>query len=242
MAVTIRPLAEADRAAAGELLAAAFPEKLAAMVGDFRALRRVLEGSESHLAFGPELFAALLPAPEPPLAWVAVADGGRASREDEGRRRASAPAPGEGEPSIVGFLQVRERHTPRHWRGHWRVFRSLLGTRQAIRAMMFFALFHSASIAEDELLVDVVAVHPEAEGQGIGSALARFALEEAARRGKTKVMLYCIERNRRARDVYVRAGFRVAHLERLWWAAWLLGFWNSYLMRAQVRGERTDFS
>lgn len=242
MTVSIRPFAEADRAAAGELLATAFPDKVAAMVGDYAALRRVLEGGEPRLPFGPELFAALLPAPDPPLAWVAVADRGSPSR-DCGAPACESNAPARDDcPLIVGFLQIRERHTPRHWWAHWKTIDSHLDIRQAIRAMMFFALYHSASIDEDELLLDTVAVHPGAEGMGIGSALVRFALEEAARRGKNKVMLYCIERNRRARDVYVRAGFRVAHLERLWWAAWLLGFSNSYLMRARVSAGRTDFS
>jgi ribosomal protein S18 acetylase RimI-like enzyme len=77
-------------------------------------------------------------------------------------------------------------------------------------------------------------VHPHAEGLGIGRRLVDYALEEARRRGKTAAILYCIDRNERARGVYSRAGFRVVHREKLWWLRWLLGFSSSYLMRARV--------
>jgi ribosomal protein S18 acetylase RimI-like enzyme len=212
--VTIRPLAEADRAAAGALLAAAFPDKLAAMLGDRAALRLAVGGGRPEIPCGPGLFADLLPPAGERVAWVAVAGG----------------APGR----LCGYVQVREASDGAGGREAWRRLRRHLGVWRASRAWLFVVVFHSARIPQGELLVDTLAVHPQAQGSGIGRRLVDFALEEARRRGKTAAILYCIDRNERARGVYARAGFHVVRREQLWWLRWLLGFSSSYLMRARV--------
>jgi ribosomal protein S18 acetylase RimI-like enzyme len=43
---------------------------------------------------------------------------------------------------------------------------------------------------EDHLLVENVAVHPDAQGRGLGRHLMSFAEREAARRGLTRMTLY----------------------------------------------------
>lgn len=58
------------------------------------------------------------------------------------------------------------------------------------------------------LLVDNVAVHPAAQGQGIGRALLAFAEEEARRRGLDRLYLYTNAGMTRNVAMYARLGWR----------------------------------
>ncbi|MCZ2404091.1 ribosomal protein S18-alanine N-acetyltransferase [Paenarthrobacter sp. Z7-10] len=59
--------------------------------------------------------------------------------------------------------------------------------------------------------VQTIAVVPECEGQGIGSALLRELLAEAVRRGAGNVMLEVRVDNPRAQQLYLRFGFEQIH-------------------------------
>ncbi len=60
----------------------------------------------------------------------------------------------------------------------------------------------------DHLFVDVVAVRPELQRQGIGRRLMGFAEGEAARRGLGEVRLYTHEVMSGARALYPALGYR----------------------------------
>jgi predicted N-acetyltransferase YhbS len=102
---------------------------------------------------------------------------------------------------------------------------------------VFQTIFHVAPLSAYRLHVDAVAVHPAAQGGGVGSAMVRFVLEEAARRGKLAVTLYCIDRNEGARRLYRRLGFVVSRHERLGALRPILGFAATDLMRAEVAAD-----
>lgn len=215
--VVVRPLEEPDRPAAGALLAAAFPDKLAAMLGDRRGLARTLRGRPVTYPFAAALFADLLRAGRPPEVWVADAEG-----------------------VVAGVVEVRDPTRPAARAPTWRVLRRHLGRRRALRSWLFQIVFHAAPLNDDRLHVDAVAVDPAIQRGGVGSALMRFVLDEAARRGKAAVTLYCIDRNDGARRFYGRLGFTVARRERLGPLRHLLGFAAADLMLAQVGGVSDD--
>ncbi|GEM_PF-778860 len=209
--VLVRPLEESDRPAAGVVLAAAFPDKLTAMVGDRRGLARALRGEPPEYPFAAALFADLVHTEDPPAVWVAERDG-----------------------SVVGVVEVRDPDRLAARPPVRRILRRHLGPWRALRALVFQTIFHVAPLSADRLHVDAVAVHPAAQGGGVGSAMTRFVLEEAARRGKLAVTLYCIDRNEGARRLYRRLGFVVWRHERLWALRPILGFSATDLMRAEV--------
>lgn len=62
--------------------------------------------------------------------------------------------------------------------------------------------------------VQTIAVAPAYEGRGIGTALLRTLLEEAASRGARDVLLEVRADNPRAQALYVRHGFEQIHTRR----------------------------
>jgi len=60
---------------------------------------------------------------------------------------------------------------------------------------------------EDHLLVENVAVHPDAQGRGLGRALLDFAEREAARRGLTRMALYTHEVMTENHAIYAHLGY-----------------------------------
>jgi ribosomal protein S18 acetylase RimI-like enzyme len=65
----------------------------------------------------------------------------------------------------------------------------------------------------DHLLLESVAVAPDAQGRGIGSALLRVADEQAAAAGLPEVRLYTHERMTTNIRRYERSGYRETHRE-----------------------------
>jgi ribosomal protein S18 acetylase RimI-like enzyme len=65
---------------------------------------------------------------------------------------------------------------------------------------------------EDHLLVENIAVHPGAQGRGLGRALMSFAEQEAARCGLTRMALVTHEAMTENRAIYARLGY--AEVER----------------------------
>ena len=59
----------------------------------------------------------------------------------------------------------------------------------------------------DALLIENVAVHPDAQGTGLGRRLLEFAEQEAVRHGLTRVRLYTHEVMTESQAVYARLGY-----------------------------------
>ena len=60
---------------------------------------------------------------------------------------------------------------------------------------------------DDYLLIENVAVHPSAQGRGLGRALMSFAEQEAARRGLPRTTLYTHEVMTENQALYARLGY-----------------------------------
>jgi ribosomal protein S18 acetylase RimI-like enzyme len=65
---------------------------------------------------------------------------------------------------------------------------------------------------DDHLLIENIAVHPSAQGLGLGRALMSFAEQEAARRGLARLTLYTHEVMTENQAIYARLGY--AEIER----------------------------
>jgi ribosomal protein S18 acetylase RimI-like enzyme len=60
---------------------------------------------------------------------------------------------------------------------------------------------------DDHLYVENIAVHPAAQGRGLGRALMSFAEQEAARRGLTRMALVTHEVMTENQAIYARLGY-----------------------------------
>jgi ribosomal protein S18 acetylase RimI-like enzyme len=61
---------------------------------------------------------------------------------------------------------------------------------------------------EDSLLIENVAVHPAAQGTGVGTKLMRFAEQQAAQRSLPRLTLYTHEVMTESQAVYAHLGYR----------------------------------
>ena len=64
---------------------------------------------------------------------------------------------------------------------------------------------------EDHLYIDNIAVHPEAQGTGVGGALLGLADQEAQRVGLSEIRLYTNAKMTENVQYYPRKGFRETH-------------------------------
>jgi ribosomal-protein-alanine N-acetyltransferase len=80
--------------------------------------------------------------------------------------------------------------------------------------------------------VQTIAVVPELEGRGIGSALLTQLIEEARRRGAEDVLLEVRADNPRAQQLYRRFGFEQIHLRRKYYRDGV----DALIMRLQLSG------
>jgi GNAT superfamily N-acetyltransferase len=63
----------------------------------------------------------------------------------------------------------------------------------------------------DHLLLDNIAVGPDAQGRGVGALLLKLAEREGLRRGHTEIRLYTNEAMTENLDYYPRRGYRETH-------------------------------
>jgi GNAT superfamily N-acetyltransferase len=77
------------------------------------------------------------------------------------------------------------------------------------RAVAMASLVYTVSTAEGgkAALFEDLVVHPEHRGQGIGTALLRFVIEEAKKRGVLRLTLLTDMQNERAQALYRKLGF-----------------------------------
>lgn len=110
---------------------------------------------------------------------------------------------------------------------------SKLGLLGGLRAAAVFSLYERTP-AEDELLMDGIAVRGDQRGLGIGTALLDQVARYAESHGFCTVRLEVIDTNPAARRLYERQGFVAARVERFEYLRWLLGFGGSTTMERTV--------
>lgn len=98
-----------------------------------------------------------------------------------------------------------------------------LGLAGAIRATVILALFER-KLSPGELLMDGIAVSPDARGRGVGTRLLEELKLFAAQEGFLTIRLDVIDTNEGARRLYERLGFIATKTSHFRWLRWLLGF------------------
>jgi GNAT superfamily N-acetyltransferase len=80
------------------------------------------------------------------------------------------------------------------------------------RVAAMASLLYSVSTAEGGLVASFedLVVLPERRGRGVGSALVRFVVSEARRQGVLRLILLTDSHNKRAQELYAKAGFRAS--------------------------------
>ena len=139
-----------------------------------------------------------------------------------------------GDGAVLGVMTLQDRKLPWYGYADLSLLRRVRPRRRGVRAMLFLLLFHAVDFPASELYLETMAVIPEARGRGIGGALLDFAADEARRRGRRSVSLYCIRDNPRARALYVRHGYRIVRSDDLWWCSPLLGFRITDMLRRDL--------
>lgn len=86
----------------------------------------------------------------------------------------------------------------------------------------------------DELLMDGIAVRPEARGAGVGTALLAAIEAHARAQAKTTIRLDVVDTNPQARRLYERVGFKPVRTERLGFLRPIFGFSASTEMRKSL--------
>ncbi|MFO0891714.1 MAG: GNAT family N-acetyltransferase [Isosphaeraceae bacterium] len=117
-----------------------------------------------------------------------------------------------------------------------RSLRAHLGLPGAIRAIAVLALFER-SPGPGQLVMDGIAVSPEARGGGIGTRLLNRLKEFAAEQGYRTIRLDVIDTNPGARRLYERLGFVATRTEDVRYLRWLLGFSAATTLEYAVKPE-----
>jgi ribosomal protein S18 acetylase RimI-like enzyme len=83
------------------------------------------------------------------------------------------------------------------------------------RAIAMASLVYTVSTAEGgkAALFEDLIVHPDYRGRGIGTALVRFVIDEARRRGILRLTLLTDMQNERAQALYRRLGFTASAMK-----------------------------
>ena len=105
----------------------------------------------------------------------------------------------------------------------WRVLLKVLGAVRGSLAAMLFALFIRKP-GPGELLMDGIAVAPQLRGQGIGTGLLDAVTQVSRELGLEAVRLEVIDTNPRAKQLYLKNGFKVVRTRKFEFLRQLLGF------------------
>jgi ribosomal protein S18 acetylase RimI-like enzyme len=104
---------------------------------------------------------------------------------------------------------------------------------------MFVPLLELEALAPDTWYVNVIAVHPDFRGQGIGSRLLAEAERAARETGKSGLSLIVADANDGARRLYARIGYREIASRPIVREQWQTGSRNWVLMaKPSAGGER----
>lgn len=109
-----------------------------------------------------------------------------------------------------------------------------LGFFKGSRAALLFILYERRP-EPGELVMDGIAVHPDARGQGVGSTLLTEIRQYASRYDYERIRLDVVDTNPRAKKLYERIGFRVTKTEQFPLLGRFLGFKQVSTMGMAVR-------
>lgn len=137
---------------------------------------------------------------------------------------------------IVGIVSLRFSEQEKQQRPNLPLHRlhSRYGLRGLLRAA-FIGMIINHRLDQDELYIDSLVVSSEARGQGIGTALLSFARDTAYAKGKSRLTLYVMKENIRAKALYERFGFQEHSFHHLRWLRRSSGYSGAYFMEMGLK-------
>lgn len=118
----------------------------------------------------------------------------------------------------------------------WRILRRHCSVWRSLWALVMLQMITTTTADEHTAYVDMLGVHPDFQGKGIGEALLRHAVEAARQYGKDEVALHCLKKNERAHRVYVRVGFKQKRVQHAPWLIPFFGFGEWVYMVMPLKG------
>jgi ribosomal protein S18 acetylase RimI-like enzyme len=132
----------------------------------------------------------------------------------------------EREGQVAGMAVLRRDHTYRsRWLDVWRL------TRRHVRGWRVWTVTFAMSAMSSNLAtptrsyVESLAVDARYRGQGIGTLLLERCFQESRAAGKREISLHVVDTNSRAKQLYLRMGFRTLRVERF---GWLMARWMGF--------------
>lgn len=107
----------------------------------------------------------------------------------------------------------------------WANVKGVISLPSFIRAILVLSII-STSDRAGALVLDGIAVHSAARGQGIGTALLKAASKKAAKAGEGVLRLAVVDSNPKARLLYEREGFREVQAGSIGFLSRVYGFKN----------------
>ncbi len=117
--------------------------------------------------------------------------------------------------------------------GDWSDLKRVFGTVGAAWRAPLLSMVER-KVEPDLLLMDGIAVAPEARGMGVGTQLLNGIVDLARTRNLRAVRLDVIDTNPRARALYERQGFEAKGTEDIFPFRWLFGFSNATRMERLI--------
>lgn len=108
-------------------------------------------------------------------------------------------------------------------------FSRIYGSWGAVWRIAILSLFERNS-APGQIVLDGLFVHEEARGRGVGTALIQAVTDHARAVGYSEIRLDVIDRNPRAKQLYLREGFEVVARSRTGMLRPIMGFGTSEMM------------
>lgn len=140
---------------------------------------------------------------------------------------------------VVGMAVLRLDHTHRpSWLVVWRLVRQIVRGWRVLPVVFVMTSMCSNLCTTTRSYLESLAVDARYRGQGIGTQLIERCFEESLRAGKSQISLHVTDANPRAKQLYLRMGFRTVRVEHFGWLfARLMGFGAQDFMVRSLRDE-----
>lgn len=130
----------------------------------------------------------------------------------------------DGQVAGMAVLHCDHRHKL-SWRKVWQIVRRHVRGWRVLTATFIMGSMCTCLATATRSYLESLAVGATFRSQGIGTQLLERCITESRRAGKREISLHVVDTNSRARNLYLRMGFRTRQVERF---GWLVSRWMGF--------------